>query len=182
MNSTSPGCRGHLDRRLEELLANAAGDEEEGTPGTVGTSAVETVIDIEDETPDTDYDSDPGIDPQELDRRYSRSSSSSSSSSSDSEIDLKTPTNDDDDDDDNTSDDSEEISLKCLDLQTFPTSKGSRKDAKVLKCEEHRPHAQLRRPPSKVKGSEVVMLPSSLPKTNSWLQRDYEAGEYSGKD
>ena len=38
MNSTSPGCRGHLDRRLEELLANAAGDEEEGTPGTVGTS------------------------------------------------------------------------------------------------------------------------------------------------
>ena len=76
-------------------------------------SAVETVIDIEDETPDTDYDSDPGIDPQELVRptgRYSQSSSSSSSSSSDSEIDLnqldyitrKTPTNDDDDDDDNT--------------------------------------------------------------------------------
>ena len=152
-------------------------------------SAVETVIEIEDETPDTDCNSDPGIDPQELDLQttsrgsYSPSSFSSSSSSSDSEIDLNqldditcnSPNMEDESSDDN----SEEICLKCLDLQTLPpTSKGSRKDAEILRCEEHRPLL----PPSKVKGSEVVMLPLSLSKKGSSLERNYGDSKYSGKD
>ena len=155
-------------------------------------SAVETVIEIEDETPDADGDSDPAIDPRELDERtttrgsYSPSSfsSSPSSSSSDSEIDpnqldnitRKYPN----DEDDSSDDDSEEICIKCLDLRTLPTSKGSRKDAEVLRCEEHRPHDQPLLPPSKVKGREVLMLPSSLPKRGSSSERDYEIGHTSG--
>ena len=154
-------------------------------------SAVETVIEIEDETPDTDCDSDPGIDPRELDERtatrgsYSPSSfsSSPSSSSSDSEIDLNQlddiTCNSPNDDDESSDDNSEEICLKCLDLQTLPpTSKGSRKDAEILRCEEHRPLL----PPSKVKGSEVVMLPLSLSKKGSSLERNYGDSKYSGKD
>ena len=150
-------------------------------------SAVETVIEIEDDTPDTDCDSNPGIDPKELDRRTIRSSSSfssSSSSSSDSEIDLNqldnitrtTPTTNEE-----SGDDSEEICFKCLDLRTLPRSKGSRKDVKVLKCEKHRQNAQPLLPPSKVKRREVVMLPLSLTKRGS-SEKDYETDDYSGRN
>ena len=133
-------------------------------------SAVETVIEIEDDTPDTDCDS--------------RCSFTSSSSSSDSEIDLNqldnitrtTPTSNH-----ASSDDSEEICLKCLDLRTLPRSKGSRKDVKVLKCEKHRQNAQPLLPPSKVKKREVVMLPLSLPKRGS-REKDYETDDYSGRN
>ena len=157
-------------------------------------SAVETVIDIE----DTDCDSDPGIDNQELDlrtheNRLSRSSSlssSSSSSSSGSEIDLneldnktcKTNTIDQYASEKDDSDDSDEICFECLDLRTLSRSKGSKNYTSMLKCEKHRPRApQPLLPPSTVRGEEVVMLPQSLPNRGSSLERSFEVGGYSGK-
>ena len=150
---------------------------------------MDTVIDIE----DTDGDSDPGIDNQELDlrthgSRLSRSSSlssSSSSSSSDSEIDLneldkKTCKDNSTDQDASESEDSDEICFECLDMRTSSRAKGRKNYSTVLKCEKHRPRApQPLLPPPR--GEEVVMQPKTLPERGSSLERSFKVGEYSGK-